>query len=82
MYYIAYMRYARHDKTFQKNKPRHPVSYRIPEKLIQRFSAVVRISRRPKASIIHESIEAMLPVLEKRYAAELLTEARQGKAQP
>lgn len=51
------------------NSPTAPFSYRVPPELSQRFNDVLAASRRTKASLIHESLEVMLPDFERRYLA-------------
>lgn len=58
-------------KTPSKVSPRKPFSYRVPKNLVPSFADVVTVSRRTKASIIHESLEMNLPVMEVRYAPQL-----------
>ena len=48
-----------------------PFSYRVPKHLAPSFNDVVAVSQRQKASIIHESLSARLPMLETRYADQL-----------
>jgi len=68
--------YKEHMQHGTKSKPARvkagePFSYRVPLVLEPTFNAILTVSFRNKASVLTESLEAQLPVLEKRYAKEL-----------
>ena len=54
-----------------KKKSASPFSYRPAVALAPRFNNVVAVSRRTRASVLHEALELHLPELERRYAAQL-----------
>jgi hypothetical protein len=54
-----------------KKKSADPFSYRPAAHIAPRFHAVVTVSRRSRASVLHESLEQQLPVMEQRYSKQL-----------
>lgn len=51
----------------KKVEPVEPFSYRVPRDMEKDFLDVKNASRRTKASLLHESLEKMLPVFKRRY---------------
>jgi predicted transcriptional regulator len=46
------------------------ISFRLDQPLAARFEKIVQASRRSKTSIIEESLEEVLPRLERRFSTE------------
>ena len=66
-------------KTKQRRGSATPFSYRPAQHLAGRFYDVVEASKRTKASIVHESLENTLPILEAANAQALATLKRKAK---
>jgi len=60
--------------------PQKPFSYRPPKHLLPLFYDIVEVSKRSKASILHESLDEKLPELKTNYAPQLkkLKQARRA----
>lgn len=54
-----------------QNPLNKPFSYRVPAPYREQFMDIIAVSRRNKASLLHEALERELPNFEIRYSKEL-----------